>query len=345
MLRSEKIEKIYFMLLFLGVLSLTVYIFLPFAMVLLLATVAAIMLRPVHTKMVHRFKKPLLASFGSLIILGFVVFLPIIFLTNVLIGESQSVYQSITQGQGQNTLSKVSGELNQVLARFDPNSSIDLGAYFAGGINWFVKNVGSVVISGTASLFLQIFLLFVITFFFLKYGHVFSRFLKDLSPLDEHYDNKIFASITSAVQSIVKGVFLIAIIQGTLTGIGLWIFGLPNPLFWGAVAAICAPIPLIGTGAVLVPSVIYLALTGSGLAALLLTLWGVLLVGFVDNLIAPYIYSQGIEVHQLPMLLSVLGGLSVFGVLGFIIGPIILAVCISLIDIYRELILKENPHS
>lgn len=332
------------MLLFLGVLGLTVYIFMPFAMVLLLSVVSAIMLRPLYNKVMRKYKKPLVASFVSLVILAFVVFLPVIFLTNVLIGESQSVYQSITQGQGENILTEVSDKLNQVIARFDPNSSIDLGAYFATGINWFVKNVGGILISGTASLFLQAFLLFVITFFFLKDGHLFARFLKNLSPLDEHYDNKIYASITSAVQSIVKGVFLIAIIQGTLTGIGLWIFGLPNPLFWGAVAAICAPIPLIGTGAVLVPSVIYLALTGSGVAALLLTLWGVLLVGFVDNLIAPYIYSQGINVHQLPMLLSVLGGLSVFGVLGFIIGPIILAVCISLIDIYRELILKEKSH-
>lgn len=343
MFQKDKIQRAYFTVFFLSILGLTAYLFLPFATVLILSLVAAILLQSYQKKMIRYFKSNVLASALSIVLLAVCVFLPIIFLANIFIMEAQSVYASLTSAQGGNGgLAALSEMINNVLVRIDPESNINLGASIAVGINWFIKNVGGILISGTATLFLQFFIFFVTTFFLLKDGKAFAEFAHDLSPLDEQYDRKIFSSIVRAVQSIIKGVFVIAIIQGTLTGIGLWIFGLPNPLFWGAVAALCAPIPLVGTGAVLVPAVIYLAITSSPISAILLILWGLVLVGFIDNLLAPYIYSQGIEVHQLPMLLSVLGGLSVFGVMGFIIGPLVLAVCISLIEIYKELVLIER---
>jgi predicted PurR-regulated permease PerM len=160
--------------------------------------------------------------------------------------------------------------------------------------------------------------------------------------LDNKYDEHIFTRIKKTITTIVKGVLLIAIIQGCLAGLGMWIFGVPNPTLWGTVSAVVSLVPGLGTAIIFIPAVAYMFVVGNTAYAIGLLLWGALIVGLVDNFLGPYLYSRGAEINPLVMLFSVLGGLSLFGPIGFIFGPIIVALFFTLIEIYQTIILGKK---
>jgi predicted PurR-regulated permease PerM len=113
------------------------------------------------------------------------------------------------------------------------------------------------------------------------------------------------------------------------------IFDIPAPAVWGAVAAIAAFIPGIGTSLVIVPGIIYLLLTGNTAYAIGLAIWGAVAVGLIDNVLGPHLVNKGVHIHPFLILVSVLGGLSTFGPIGFILGPLVLALLFALLEVYR----------
>jgi predicted PurR-regulated permease PerM len=119
-------------------------------------------------------------------------------------------------------------------------------------------------------------------------------------------------------------------------GIGFGLFGIPNATLWGFLSALLAMVPGLGTGLVTLPAVVYLFAVGKMGAAVGLAIWGFAVVGLVDNFLAPYFYSKGIEIHQVVILFAVLGGIALFGPLGFIYGPVAVALFIALVSVYRD---------
>ncbi len=132
-----------------------------------------------------------------------------------------------------------------------------------------------------------------------------------------------------------------AVSQGVVATVGFLIFGVPEPLIWGLFTVIAALVPTVGTSLSIIPAVIVLALTGHVPQAIGMAIWGVLAVGLIDNFLGPKLVSSTTKLHPLLVLLSVLGGLSLFGFLGFLIGPIIMAIMIELIDICRAPALQK----
>jgi predicted PurR-regulated permease PerM len=133
----------------------------------------------------------------------------------------------------------------------------------------------------------------------------------------------------------VYGVITIGIIQGTLGGLAFWVLGLPSAVVWGVVMTLLSMVPMLGAFLVWVPAAIYLALTGQYVKAILLALWGTLVIGMIDNFLRPKLVGSRTRLHELLIFFSVLGGLKVFGVLGVVLGPVVLAVTLALIDVYR----------
>ena len=173
-------------------------------------------------------------------------------------------------------------------------------------------------------------------FYFLRDGKSFTQYLKILSPLSDRQDEKILSRLFVAVNSVIKGALSIALIQGFLTGIGFWIFGVPNPVLWGSTAAIAALVPNIGTALVLVPAIGFLYLNGEVAQAIGLGIWSITAVGLIDNILGPYLINRGVKIHPLLILLSVIGGLGLFGPVGFLLGPLIISLLFALIDIHFE---------
>jgi predicted PurR-regulated permease PerM len=138
------------------------------------------------------------------------------------------------------------------------------------------------------------------------------------------------------LRAVVYGTLAIAALQGALTGTAFWILGLTSPVLWTIITAICALIPVIGTGFVLFPAVAMLVFSGHWVKALLLLAWGLLIVHPIDNVFRPYLIGNKTELSTLFVFFSLLGGLRVFGAAGIFLGPVILSAALALFGFLRE---------
>jgi predicted PurR-regulated permease PerM len=167
----------------------------------------------------------------------------------------------------------------------------------------------------------------------------------EVSPFPRSQDEEIFTKLRMAIVSVVKGSMFVALIQGILTGLGFYIFGIPSALLWGGVAVIAALVPTVGTSLVIFPGVAYLFFIGSTWPAVGLMVWGIICVGLIDNILGPRLVGRGIKIHPLLILLSALGGIGFFGAVGFLLGPIALSFLFALFDIYQSIIVRETGTS
>jgi predicted PurR-regulated permease PerM len=173
-------------------------------------------------------------------------------------------------------------------------------------------------------------------FYILKDGSKWKEKLIKILPLGEKNTKEILADLKTSINRIIRGSFLIAIIQGLLSWIGLWFFGIPNPALWGVIAGMASLIPNLGTSIVSIPAILFLFFIGMPLHALGLLLWSILLVGTIDNILSPYIISKNTDISPLFTLFSILGGISLMGPIGILMGPLVLSLLYSLVSIYRK---------
>jgi predicted PurR-regulated permease PerM len=148
--------------------------------------------------------------------------------------------------------------------------------------------------------------------------------------------------LKDSINRIFRGTFVIAIVQGVLSWIGLSIFGIPSPALWGVVAGLASLVPTLGTSIVFIPAILFLFFSGMQLQALGLLIWAALLVGMIDNVLAPYLISKREEVPPLFILFAILGGISVMGGIGIVIGPLVLSLLYTLVSIYRRELKKKD---
>ncbi len=173
-------------------------------------------------------------------------------------------------------------------------------------------------------------------FYFLKDSTEFKKSIIVFSPLGDENDEKIMTGLTQAINGVIKGSLLIAVVQGVLLGFGLWLFGIPNAALWGVVAGITSLIPTFGTSLVSVPAIIFLFVTGNTAAAVGLLLWAAVLVGLIDNFLGPLVVSRQAKLPSVLILFSVLGGISLLGPVGVLVGPLTISLLYTLIAIYRN---------
>ena len=188
----------------------------------------------------------------------------------------------------------------------------------------------------------MIFISLIGAFYFFKDGKRLLDFITKISPLPDKEDQIIFSRLAKAMRAVTIGVVLVSLIQGILAAVGFTIFGIERAVLWGAIAAILSMIPGVGTMVIMVPAVIYLFVTGSVVSAVGLTVWAIAVVILVDNILGPQLMSRGHSMHPFLVLLSVLGGISMFGPIGFIVGPVIVTLFIVLLEIYDQYIVKEK---
>src|SRR6185295_19433131 len=187
---------------------------------------------------------------------------------------------------------------------------------------------------GTIQVIVLLFITLFTMFYFFRDGKVLVRRIRSLIPLDREYKDAIVARFSAVARATVKGTLLIALVHGTLSGLTLWIFGVGSPILWGVVATLMALVPMVGVWLVLYPAAFIQIATGhlwQGIGILLVT---VLIIVNVDNLMRPRLVGQETGMHDLMVFFSTLGGLAMFGPAGLIIGPMIAALFLSLLDIY-----------
>jgi len=331
---------------FLGIVAFLVWrIFEPFINVIALSAIVVVICYPIYEWVLRRLRGTLrgLSAFLSTVIALTLVGVPLSVLGSFIFREATSIYRLLNSGSGI-SIQQALANIETFVQRVAPEFSIDVASYIGQGAQFITSNL-TAIFTGTASSVLLFFVAVITVFYFFRDGVKFTKYLIEISPLPDSDDTIILKRLARSVRSVALGIVLIAIIQGTLTAIGLSLFGFDRAILWGILAAFGALIPAIGTSIVFVPSVIYLVVTGDYSSAIGVAVWAALAVGLVDNILGPYLMSRGNTLHPLFILLAVLGGISLFGPIGFILGPVILSLFKVLLEIYATHISCEKLQS
>lgn len=340
---NHRVQLSFYLILVAISVGLVFFIFQPFIQYIFLAIIFAIIFDPLHRKLVATVKNRAVAAVLSTLVVLVVFFAPLMIFGMIIFQEASSIYQStIATGGLTDIIVGMMQSLQETLNGWIPGYSLDVSAgadlsrYGRDIFGWITNNLTS-LFSGSVRVVFGFFITLLALFYFFKDSSDFLKSITRHSPLKDEYDQLLLNKVKLAVNSVVVGYLVIAVIQGILTGVGLALFGVPLPALWGGVAAVAALVPSLGTGLVLLPAVIFLFVTGPAWPAIGLVVWGALIVGMVDNLLAPYLVKRGIHLHSFFILISVLGGLALFGPVGFIAGPVILSLFAALLEMRREI--------
>jgi predicted PurR-regulated permease PerM len=186
-------------------------------------------------------------------------------------------------------------------------------------------------VTGTITFVLTFYLLF----YFLRDRREILTQIKLLLPLDDGESNYLFRRIHETIYGVVFGILITAIIQGILGGLIFWFLELPNAVFWGLVMALLAIVPILGAFVVWIPAAMYLILTGSWTDAALLTAFGIVVIGGIDNVLYPMLAGGRLKMHTVAAFVSIVGGIILFGASGIILGPLALTMTVAMVEIWR----------
>jgi predicted PurR-regulated permease PerM len=313
----------------------------PFVEVLLWAGVLAVVFYPVHERIRRGVRSPDLAAALSCLLVAVTILGPITLVTIAILNEAGHAVDNVQAGI--NRLLDPDSRVHQWAARW-----VDLEQIRSD--DWksdLVKSIqakGGAIAGQTLSLVGKV--LFVVTkiffvvftmYYFFRDSERIRAALVDVLPLEHEQSEQIFAHTREVITASVNGVIVIAAVQGTLGGIAFAALGIPSPLLWGAVMFVTSMIPLGGSALVWAPCALFLLLTGHWIKALVLVLWGALVIGMLDNILRPKLVGNRTRLHELLVFFSVIGGLAVFGPLGLVVGPVVVAITLALLDVFRQL--------
>jgi predicted PurR-regulated permease PerM len=332
-MESKTTERYFFFGLLTAVLVFAFFIFRPFWIILVLGASFSIVLSPIHQGLKKDRLPNWLAAFITIFFFVAVLCVPLFGIGTIVFNQSQNLYHSITQS---GSVTPFVTSIGMKIAQFLPHGvSFNINEIISNFISFLTNNIAA-IFSSTITVLFSFILLLLAIFYFLKDGEAWKDALLRLSPLSKTADEKILGKLSRTINSVMKGYLLIALIQGVLMGIGLTLFHVPDGALWATVAGIAAIIPPLGTAVVSVPAVIFLFVTGHTGLAIGMLVWAVFIVGTGDNLLNPYIVGHRIDVPPFLILFSVLGGISLLGPVGILIGPLTVSLLYTLTEIYQQ---------
>lgn len=318
----------------------------PFLTAIAWAIILAVIFNPVHQRCRRAFKNEGVSALVSTVLALLIAVLPLVLLGVAIAREATLGYRMVSgalaeHGDLTTAISQMRGVgpawqwVQERLAQWDVdlNATINDGLRRLGG---FAFGITKGLFTNLASFLLNVGIVAFTLYFFFRDGDRILLNLRRIFPIQAPTINGIFTLISEVVRATVNGVALISLAKGLLAGLALWALGIPSPALWGAVGAIASVIPVLGIALVWVPAAIYLLLAGAPIKALLLTIWGATALSFIDNLLYPVLVSGQVRLHKLLVFFSALGGLAVFGLLGFVLGPVVATLTLMLIEVASE---------
>jgi len=329
----QRLQDISFYLLFAVVGITVVLMFLPFFKLLALGGILAVLFYPLKIKLGKYIKSETLRSFITLILALIIILLPLYIVGQLVFNEIVSVYNQAKQGGldlNQSSLLQQLSPANQAIVHNFLNNAAQTLSGFAGNAFASISSVVSNITGFVVGFILVVFTLY----YLLRDGNNFRTFVEEAFPLSHSHEALLVEKLESAIKGVVQGSFTVALLQGFVSTVGFFIFGVPDPLLWGVFTVLAALVPTVGTLLSLVPAILYLFLTGHTGAGIGMAIWAFASIQGIDNFISPRVIGNKTHLHPLLTLLSVLGGIGLFGYLGFLIGPILMSVFMALVDIY-----------
>ena len=330
------IQTLVLMLATVGGIYLSYRLAAPFLPALVGALALAILFAPLNRWLESKVKYPNLAATICVLLVAVLVVVPAIFVAERIINEGASGAQTIKtmfeSGQWRRAL-----EAHPLIAPAGHwiERQFDLPGMINNANSWLTRAAASFV-QGSLLQLLGVALTFYMLFYFLRDRSAALKSLRSLSPLSETDMTRLFGDVSDTVHATLYGTLAVAVVQGTLGGLMFWWLGLPAPLLWGIVMGLLAVVPVLGAFVIWIPAALLLVLEGSEGKALLLTLWGAIVVGGIDNLLYPMWVGRRLKMHTVLTFISVVGGLIVFGPAGLILGPVVFTVTRLLLEIWSR---------
>jgi predicted PurR-regulated permease PerM len=319
----------------------------PFVNVLLWATVLTVVFYPLHRRIRLGVRQAEAAAALSTLLVIVLILIPVTFVTIAIVRELRDVADMLQANVQQFGGPMVPG-LGFVLDRLDGYVDIDAAAaqkFLAERMQtWGAALAGNtlVVVGGALGAIVQMGLVIFTMFYLFRDGERIRAAVYGAVPLERTQMRDIADRTKEVIAATIYGVLVIAAIQGMLGTFIFWALGLPSPLLWGVVMFVFCMIPMAGAFLVWIPAALYLAFTGAYLQAGILVVWGILVIGGIDNLLSPRLVGQRARLHELLIFFGVLGGLRIFGILGVVLGPVMVAVTLALIEMVRQMLHPDD---
>jgi len=325
----------------------------PFYGAVFWGAVFAIMFNVLFLRLLRKMPdKRTVAALLTLSIILVLVILPVGLISALLTQEAASVYQRVQSGelsfgryfqQLYNALPawvtgilERSGLKNLGMIQERVTSSLTQGSQF---IAAQALSIGQNAFDFFVSFFIMLYLLF----FFLRDGAALSRRIKEAIPLEAEIKRNLFSKFTTVIRATVKGNIVVAVMQGLLGGLMFWFLDIHAPVLWGTLMAFLSLLPAVGAAIVWIPVALYFLATGAVWQGVLLIAYGVLVIGLVDNVLRPILVGKDTKMPDYVVLVSTIGGMSLFGLNGFVIGPVVAAMFMAAWDIFMKSRQEDGP--
>ncbi|MEX2366824.1 MAG: AI-2E family transporter, partial [Pseudohongiellaceae bacterium] len=319
----------------------------------LLAGVFSGLLYPLYQRLL-RFEflgnHPGITSFLLLVLAIVAIGIPLTALLGLITSEAIQISENVTPWLKENLLPELNN--SRQLPHWIPFADL-LNPYMesiigtlgeaTSAIGTLLAKSGSMLTQGTLTFLLNLFVMLYAMFYFLMKGPQWLHAVGGYLPLTDADEQQLISRGLSVTSASLKGILGIGLLQGFLIGLAFWVIGIEGAAFWGAIVLILSAVPAIGPPLVWIPAVMYLLLTGQTGLGIGLAIWGIVVVGLVDNILRPRIVSSATRIPDLLIFVSILGGIAMFGATGIILGPIVAAGLVTLLEIYRHAFVRNLP--
>ncbi|MDO8240463.1 MAG: AI-2E family transporter [Candidatus Moranbacteria bacterium] len=331
----------FFFVILIGITILAYFILKPFLVPFLIAGILAHLfafLYKMFLKITRQSK--VWSSLLTCLVIAMIILTPIVFVSSLVVSEVQNIidYSSQNSVSVESVANNVSHNLSALpFAKFIAIENIVSQETIASAVQSFSQNALSILQStyqGIVSMVLVTFVMFFSLFYLLIDGNKFIKKIMQLSPLRDSYENILIEKFNSITRATIKGTILIAIMQGFLGGVLFAVTGVSAPILLALLMTLSSVIPAIGAGLVWLPVGLFMLLSGNVMSGMIIILFGALVISTLDNFVRPKLVGKDTEMHPLLILFSTLGGIAIFGLAGFIVGPVIMSLFVTLWDIY-----------
>jgi predicted PurR-regulated permease PerM len=351
----QRIENQTFLLLLAAVTLAFAWVLYPFYGAVLWAIVVAVLFAPVHRRLLQSMQgRPSLAAAITVLIIIAMVILPLTMIAASLAQEASSLFTKIQSGEYdfgsylQRIIDALPGWATGLLERLNLTDFSALREQLKAGLMKGGQVLAPQALSigiNTFDFVISLGIMLYLLFFLLRDGRALAERVRDAIPLRGDQKSALFTRFADVVRATVKGGILVAMAQGALGGIAFWFLGIHAALLWAVLMAFLSLIPAVGATLVWLPVAIYFLATGAIWQGIGLILYGVLVIGLVDNLLRPFLVGKGSKLPDYVVLISTLGGIEVFGLNGFVIGPLIAAIFMVSWEIFSasRQVPQDNP--
>lgn len=349
--KSEALEQKAFLLTLVGVSLVFALLLKPFWAPVFWACAISVIFYPFQKRLLARWpNRRNLVALLTLTLCIVLVIIPVLFVATSFVTEGVGLFQQVQDGQINlagyvDKIKHAFPWLQSLAERFDVDlEKIKSQAVQAfTGAGQFLAKRALAVGQNTFQFFLNLGLMLYLAFFLIRDGDSMIAMLIRALPLGDEREKLLFAKFAEVTRATIKGNLVVAITQGALGGLIFWILGIPGAMLWGVVMAVLSLIPAVGAGLIWLPVAVYLYAVGDVVQATVLLLYGIFIIGLVDNILRPILVGRDTKLPDYVVLFSTLGGLAMFGITGFAVGPLLAALFVAFWGIFIREFNESEP--